>query len=773
MFDKIPAEMRAFRQWVCWKLVERENAKPTKIPYNPLTGFKASVTDPLTWVDYETAVYHSVNYSGIGFTLTPIDPYGFIDLDNTHGNQVNWERQLTIFKEFDSYAELSPSGSGLHIIVKGKIPDGRKRADIEIYSSGRYMTMTGNVYRDAPINEHGVLLNQLWAQMGAPAALLNYEDNSPEKHTDDEIINIARIAANGDKFTLLAKGEWEGLYPSQSEADFAFVDILAFYTQNRNQIRRIFAKSALGARNKKTTIRGVGYIDHMISRSFDRQLPPMDIDGLMLNGGMLNLGTRGEEPGGTPPLAVSTEPAITPGSGEQPQATTLFPLGLVGEVAQFILEASPRRVPIISLAASVALLSGITGRGYNVSGTGLNQYIMVVANTGAGKDVLSHGPSKLMQYMQSPVPAASGFIGPGELVSSAGLIKHLAKNPCFVSTMGEFGKKLMEMSNPRATHLQSVLRLFLQLYSKSGYGNVLDPMVYSDITKNTSPILSPALTLLGEGTPESFYGNLNENMITDGLLPRFLVFEHKGKNPYMSENHHEARPSFDLVTKLASLCAECLTRQQMGEPRTVQLDTEAKLIFDNFGREATDKVNETKLEITRQLWNRAHIKALKLAALIAVGINYLEPTITKNEAKYCIDIVTKEVESMIEKFANGDVGVMTSHNIDEYKQVKEVGRAIQEWTRPDNKNHITYKITDEMHKDNIILHNALQMKLYPSSSFKNDKFGANSAIKKAIQYFIDAGDIAEVSRNQMKTRYNSIAKAYVVTNMQRFSEYLK
>ncbi|WBF76866.1 hypothetical protein PSV3_00164 [Septimatrevirus PSV32] len=217
-------------------------------------------------------------YAGIGFVLTENDPYSFIDLDDTKGDQTALDRQIKIFNEFNSYAERSPSGSGLHIIVKGAIPSGRRRSFIEVYSSLRYMTMTGDVYRNAPINDCNELLNVLWGQMGqGSVAVAHYAGLAEAKETDEQVYNRAVAAANGDKFAELYAGKWEGMYASQSEADFALVDIIAFYTQNRAQISRMFRASGLGQRDKA---KRDDYVSYMLNKCFDRMLPPVDVDGL-------------------------------------------------------------------------------------------------------------------------------------------------------------------------------------------------------------------------------------------------------------------------------------------------------------------------------------------------------------------------------------------------------------------------------------------------------------------------------------------------------------
>ena len=280
-FANCPAEMRLFAQWVVWKYVERSGDKPTKVLFSPKHGLSASVTNPQSWATYYEAVatYERGGYDGIGFVLTERDPYCFIDLDDTSkfSNFAElFDRQDRIYRAFQSYAELSPSGAGLHIITKGSVEGGRKRAQIEIYSTLRYMTMTGNVYRDAPIFDETVLCRALWHELGG-----NTSDdsgfNAPQSQPDADIIRRALNSASGSKFHALHTGRWREYYQSQSEADFAYIDMLAFWSRNREQIARLFLASPLGARTKANR---VDYRNRMIGRSFDRLPPPVDIEAI-------------------------------------------------------------------------------------------------------------------------------------------------------------------------------------------------------------------------------------------------------------------------------------------------------------------------------------------------------------------------------------------------------------------------------------------------------------------------------------------------------------
>src|SRR5215217_6339328 len=132
-------DIRALRQWLVWRLEERDG-KPTKIPYSPATGLKASSTTPENWASYQEAVRacKEHGYDGIGFVFSKDDPFCGVDLDGCldpkTGELEGWARQIV--EELDSYTEISPSGTGVHILIRATLPEGRNR-------KGRYFTVSG------------------------------------------------------------------------------------------------------------------------------------------------------------------------------------------------------------------------------------------------------------------------------------------------------------------------------------------------------------------------------------------------------------------------------------------------------------------------------------------------------------------------------------------------------------------------------------------------------------------------------------------------------
>ena len=144
-------ELRTHRQWVAWRLLTRPGAaKPTKPPVNPHNGLGASHSDPRTWGTHEQAeaCAKRKNFAGVGFVLSEEDDYTGVDLDKCRdaasGRLDQWAEDIVSLGE--TYWEISPSGTGLRAIVRGKIEKTVKcdTAHVEVYRSLRYLTITGD-----------------------------------------------------------------------------------------------------------------------------------------------------------------------------------------------------------------------------------------------------------------------------------------------------------------------------------------------------------------------------------------------------------------------------------------------------------------------------------------------------------------------------------------------------------------------------------------------------------------------------------------------------
>jgi len=151
----VPDRLAECDQWVCWREEERDG-KQTKVPIRPGDGTFASTTDPDTWAGFEGAVEFAQedDVSGIGFVFSDDDPIVGVDLDDCRDPETGDLGGTTrdIVERLDSYTEVSPSGTGLHVIVEGDLPNGRnRRGSIELYDSARFFTVSGDHVEGTPI----------------------------------------------------------------------------------------------------------------------------------------------------------------------------------------------------------------------------------------------------------------------------------------------------------------------------------------------------------------------------------------------------------------------------------------------------------------------------------------------------------------------------------------------------------------------------------------------------------------------------------------------
>jgi primase-polymerase (primpol)-like protein len=209
-FQNLPAELRPLQQWVLWRAEFTDEGKTTKRPYNPHTGQLASVADPATWGSFGQCadmVQANAYWSGIGFVFAEGGDYAGIDLDNKTNDPERLRFFLErIFPQFPSYTEYSPSLQGAHIIIKARVPNGKRRDSVELYSAGRFFTMTGNVMEGRPLEiaECQYHAEVLWNELGgAQERTIDLEAlSTPETQSDDEV-----IAALGNSPTIGARSK--------------------------------------------------------------------------------------------------------------------------------------------------------------------------------------------------------------------------------------------------------------------------------------------------------------------------------------------------------------------------------------------------------------------------------------------------------------------------------------------------------------------------------------------------------------------------------------
>jgi len=155
LFGSVPSELKELGQWVVWKSIRKPYGL-AKVPFSAFGGC-AKTTDPETWSSFDEAVraYAKGDYDGIGFVFAPDGGYVGIDIDDclSEDGGISSEAAKIVY-DMKSYTEISPSGLGLHIIIKGKKSTEKcKNNIVEIYEKSRYFCFTGNAYNSVSVIE--------------------------------------------------------------------------------------------------------------------------------------------------------------------------------------------------------------------------------------------------------------------------------------------------------------------------------------------------------------------------------------------------------------------------------------------------------------------------------------------------------------------------------------------------------------------------------------------------------------------------------------------
>ena len=259
-------ELQGHPQWVCWRQEERQG-KRTKVPYSPTTGRRAESDNPATWATYEHAcraykrsLQTKRPYHGMGFMFHR--DYTGVDLDhcvNEDGSIDSWAQAY--LDRLPSYAEYSPSQTGVHILVRATVPSGVRRrvpdaprpdAAIELYCERRYFTVTGHHLPRTPTAlEACPDLQAIYAELTAPRPRQQRAAGEDPGGLDDSaLLEAAMEAKNGATFRALWHGHTSG-YTSQSEAELALCNLLAFWTgKDASRMDHLFRCSALYRREK-------------------------------------------------------------------------------------------------------------------------------------------------------------------------------------------------------------------------------------------------------------------------------------------------------------------------------------------------------------------------------------------------------------------------------------------------------------------------------------------------------------------------------------------
>ena len=815
--QNIPQELRELNQWAFSDI----SLKPpfNKIPKNCRTKKAAKSNDRTTWssfADFE-ALGANPNYR-IGFMLSRQDSYCVIDLDvkaDTPEQQIKYFE--AVVARFNSYTERSTSGRGFHIWLKDAHNEpGVRSGKEELYTQERYIICTGDVYLDRPIRSVNdciddfnsykakLSLGRKSASKSDESYKLNFERINKAIETNKEInswkrediqlsandiklIEYIKTMPDGNLFDDLMSGYSTNYYQSASEADFALCKILCKYTQDDIQVLKIFKSSKLGEREKVS--RRLDYSKRTIANARSQ--------------------VESEKVAGANPeinklTAIKVKEKFMQESEKQTNEKSKFekdffnldckleklpypPAGTkLEKLCRWVYAASFCAVDEISIITGIAAFAGLFGHQYNVSGTGLNLYLMLIAKSGVGKNAINDCLDRLQKRMEEY--SGSGGAGGGFCVekgqsdscmqiytfvtqqyyaSSAALMSLFAEDNrrSVVSVWSEFGQKLKQFSVARAdSRMAEMKQLLTSIYDKSGKDAYIGGIKYSNKTNDKVVKDSFAFSIIGETTPGAYEDGINASMAEDGFLSRFITIEYNGdteNNVY----HTEDKP--DVPLEILELF-HAVFYSTADHGIKVEMTEDAKWIYAEFLKHKDRMLSGVDNEAIRQLWSRAPLKALKLAALLACGENLDEPIIDGVHLQWALEVLRYSIQKLFKRI--NETGLATAEKAS--VQLQEMKRVIGEFVKKGLKGELPEKFSKFVDLTSIvpkitIPHSYLSSRLTVLKSFSNSA-NAIKSIESAEIDLINQGAIIEVSRKEALEDFNFTGRLFRIADVNAF-----
>lgn len=441
------------------------------------------------------------------------------------------------------------------------------------------------------------------------------------------------------------------------------------------------------------------------------------------------------------------------------QGALPMPPGFVGALAQFIYQQAPLPVPEVAIVGALGLMAGIVGRAWHTPAphSGLNLYVVLVARSAIGKEAMHSGITKIINAAALQCPVAGNFVDSSDYVSGPALQKAVAHNPCFVNVAGEIGHKFLAMSIGQDSSMRSLRKVLTTLYSKSGPDSVAGGISYSSQENNVASTQAVAFSLIGETTPGTFYDSITDEMMRDGFMSRFCVIEYGGDRPEWNAAPAK-HPPRNLVEHIARIMAHSDLAIAGDLFQEVAFNDSAKAALDAFRQACHHAIIAAgDDERQRAVWNRAHLNALRVAALLAVGEQYLNPVATEEQATWAITLVRHGIAAFLKRLNAGEVGEGT----DGGREQKVLELCKEFLLMPSDKLPDYLKGHGKAMQDaHIVPRKYLQQRTQRQSAFAKYKLGPTAALNMAIKTAMTNGNLMEVKKEKLVENFSFHGQAY-------------
>lgn len=316
----------------------------------------------------------------------------------------------------------------------------------------------------------------------------------------------------------------------------------------------------------------------------------------------------------SPDIDITDIPLLDSSTAVSADAVLPWPPGLLGDLATSVYNAQPYQNQTVAVATALGIVAGVAGRRFNISQTGLNLYLTILMESGAGKDSIARFANNFLGRFNE-LGASLKFMGPKRFTGPSGIIKTLKDNRSQLCIFTEAGFMFKSSAGDQA----GIIRTILDLYTKSGHMDYSGAEVYSS-TENSLPILrAPALTIINEATPGTFLEVLNDrDAAMTGELARMNIFRVSAAKPYFNENivFHVPTP---LAVRFSTLMRICLKSLHTDDPQAYHFELPPQFkAYANYCVNCENKARDEQNEVAATTYSRLAVKCLKLSAISAL-----------------------------------------------------------------------------------------------------------------------------------------------------------
>lgn len=611
----IPSELTKIDNWVVWKMRDGR-----KIPVVVGTGAPASSTNPDHWSSYKDAVDYltaTPDLSGLGFVFT--EELGLIGIDIDEcisGGEITPELE-DMLDSFESYAEISPSGTGVKIFGKGR-PIGRGRKithegfKMEFYSTGRFFTVTGNT-------------------LGTP--------------------ELADVEGTVD---YILHQHQQDYYQPDLRADIP--DVGDRPVNWREQVIKYLDKcdpSVEGAEGDKQLFKVASIIACKFDLSYDELLeflehynsrsdPPWNFRELEHKAkyAMMSKASCSEVGSGYQTrIEVDTDLEIVERDRGIPESLMSVP-PFMKAIMDTITAVNSRDSKELALAGAIGIMAHACGRRFvDESGCFTNLYSVVLAPSSGGKQAVV----EMTKYFFDRTNHADSLIG--RVTSDSAIAKRLSCDPSSMAIWDEFGL-FLQKTNQSNSHMNSIQSVLLELWGATK--NLWRAKSYADVDFDIQ-VAQPCFSFVGMTTAEHFWAGLNRMHLRDGFAGRLLVIDTgaraERKEPIIDNVVMEkVAKNINYLTELHRDRTRTINGKVFPDPYVIPATEDAKNEFDKLLAYTDQFIDEIELG---SIWGRAIEKAKKLAMIHAIAKDPNNPVIDGDSAFWGVAFTLWATEDFI------------------------------------------------------------------------------------------------------------------------------